>query len=227
MKKAIDIIAESKKNSNEIKTIDELLKKAPYSVKKIDAELVEKESKRFDLIIANRILHDNARRALYEEVMPIAIDIINQYAGKAYGEKTKEKIRQALIEKTNCSVYITHSYSDSITIVPLNKDGFSGTYFKYDDFEIYTKYVDGECASLLIDNKIQRLTMEMLYLSDCAEYVENVNKRVKDIKKAFNAAQEAEKALDNACKEFNALLPKQIDHLSAAHMRNYIYSAWN
>ena len=227
MKKAIEIIEQSKKNSAEIARIDEILKNTPYSKKIVDDKFVALAQKQVNLQIENRILHDNARRALYAEVMPVAIEIINKYAGKPYGEKTKEKISSALKEKTNCAVYIHHSYSDELTLVPLNNEGFSGTWFKYNDFNIYTKYVNGERAAMLIDNKIQPLTLDALVLYDCAAYVENVAERVEEIKATFAAAQKAEKALEDACSAFNKLTPRGIDHITAGHMRNYLFSAWS
>lgn len=223
MKKSVEIIETILKNSAEIARIDETLRKAPYSAKKIDSKLIALAEKQINLQIENRILHDNARRALYEEIMPIAIKIINKYAGKPYGEKTKQKIREALIEKANCAVYMSNRFDGEISLVPLNKEGYSTTIFRYDEFNIYTKYIDGKKEKILVDNKIQFLTMDALVLSDCAAYVDNVSKRVDEIKAAFTAAQEAQETLENACKQFNSLVPRGIENLYSNHIRSYMF----
>ena len=223
MKKANEIIETILKNSAEIARIDETLKKAPYSARRIDSKLIALAEKQINLQIENRILHDNARRAYYAETMPIAIEIINKYAGKAYGEKTKQKIREALIEKANCAVYISNRFDGEISLVPLNEEGYSTTIFRYDEFDIYTKYINGKKEKILIDNKIQMLTMDALVLSNCAEYVDNVSERIAEIKAAFAAAQEAQKTLENACEVFNSLVPRGIDNLYSNSIRSYMF----
>lgn len=224
MEKSIVILETIRKNRAEIKKAEEYISEMPFSARKKDAALIAIGEKAEELKIANQILHDNARRAFYAEVMPAALEIINSYAGKSYGEKTKEKIRQALISRANCSVYITASrYTDSITLVPLNEKGFSGTLFNYGDFEIYTKGENGERKKIIADNnKIQALTLDDLYLSDCAEYVDDVRGRVSEIKKTYFAIQEAETALKTACDAFNILLPRGIDRMYSSNTRNYL-----
>lgn len=224
MKKAIEIIEQSKKNSAEIARIDEILKNTPFNVKKIDSKFIELSEKQNNLQIENMILHDNARRVLYAEVMPIAIEIINKYAGKQYGEKTKQKIKEEFKEKVNCTLYIYASrYSQQITITPLNEKGFNDWFFEYSDFDIYIKHtVNGEKQNILINNKIQKITLDMFYLSNCAAYVDNVTERIEEIKNNFAAAQEAQKALEKACKDFNTLLPRGIEHLNYSYLRSYL-----
>jgi hypothetical protein len=224
MEKSIVILETIKKNRAEIEKAEEIISSSPFSARKKDAALIAIGEKAENLKIENQILKDNARRAYYAEVMPAALEIINSYAGKSYGEKTKEKIRQALISRANCSVYITASrYTDSITLVPLNENGFSGTMFNYGEFEIYTKGENGDRKKIITDNnKIQALTMEDLYLSDCAEYVDDVPARAAEIKKAYFAIQAAEEALKTACDAFNVLLPRGIDRMYSNNTRNYL-----
>ena len=51
-----------------------------------------------------KLMQNNARISLFNEVMPIVLEVLQKYNGKPHGEKTSQKIRDEIKEKTNCFV---------------------------------------------------------------------------------------------------------------------------
>ena len=100
-----------------------------------------------------KLMQNNARISLFNEVMPIVLEVLQKYNGKAHGEKTSQKIREEIKEKTDCFVYV---YADSFRIVPCGTVG--NTY----NVECGTKYENGNKKKVLIDNKINLVSMEDL-----------------------------------------------------------------
>ena len=46
-----------------------------------------------------KLMQNNARISLFNEVMPIVLEVLEKYNGKAHGEKTEKKIREEIKEK--------------------------------------------------------------------------------------------------------------------------------
>lgn len=201
-----------RENSEKIKATDELVKGLPWRERdepKIIAALNEQEL----LKIENKILYDNARRAYFSEVIGIVVAEFQKYKGKPYGDKTKDKIRDACKEKASCAAYISYHYgAPELHIIPLDKNGFSGTgRFRYGDFEIRIK---GNDKQFLIDNKIQEFSADELDICYGVEYVEDVRARAELLKMQFAEVKKAWDAYNNATSAFNRLVPSGIEHVS-------------
>ena len=137
--------------------------------------------------VINMIEHDNKRQMLYRSVMPHILDILHKYNGKQYGERTREKMREELKEKCNCSFYLSNGYGADISIAPLDKNGFSGTNWSYSDFDIYVKYpTRGELRPLSDTNTIcGNFAFEDFKLSNCHEQVNDVEAHADNILYSF------------------------------------------
>lgn len=148
-----------------------------------------------DLTISIKILNSNAKIALYSETLPIVLEVLAKYKNKPYGPKTEEKIRDEIKEKTNCSFYISEKYSSQeYNIIPLE---FSGNTY---NIECGAKYIDGKQKKLLDENKIQALELNdlTLYYSS-KEYIDNIPKRIKELKRLYKKAYEKQQELDEIC----------------------------
>ena len=162
-----------------------------------------------------KLMQNNARIALFNEVMPIVLDILQKYNGKPHGEKTSKKIRDEIKEKTSCYVSI---YSDSFEIFPCN---LGNTY----KVECGTKYINGNKKSLLVDNKINVVTMEDLeiyYIN--RTYFEDLEGTINELKKIHTEAQKKQEELKALCEQFNKLSVEGISDLNhtAYSIRNNI-----
>lgn len=222
MKKFADILKEVNKKYQTIKEVEEKTKELQNTYlnimdikerhekrKSVENEIVKLEEKKKDLQITIKILNSNAKIALYTETMPIVLEVLAKYKNKPYGPKTEEKIKDEIKEKKNCSFYISSRYgSQTYHIIPLE---FSGNTY---NIECGSKCIDGKQKNLLDDNKIQVLEFSeiTLYYSS-KEYIENIPKRIKELKKLYKKAYEKQQELAALCSEYNNLCVGNIKNI--------------
>lgn len=222
MKKFNAIIREVKKTQQNINGLEEKakqlrntylninnIKERHEKMRTVENELMSLEEKKKDLQITIKILNSNAKIALYNEVLPVVLEVLEKYKNKPYGPKTEQKIRDEIKEKINCGFYISVRYSSQeYHIYPLE--------FTNNDYNIEcgTKFVNGKQKKLLDDNKIQvpELNDLTIYYSS-KEYIDNIPKRVKDLKKLYKKAYEKQKELDVICSEYNGLTVGSIKNI--------------
>ena len=114
------------------------LKERHEKMKTVENDIVKLEEKKKDLQITIKILNSNAKIALFNDVMPQVLEVLEKYNNKPYGPKTEQKIRDEIKEKTNCSFFISDRYSSQeYHITPLE--------FSNNDYNIEcgTKYIEG------------------------------------------------------------------------------------
>lgn len=214
MKKFNEIIKEVNKTYQKIKEVEEKtkelqntyltivnLKERHEKRKNVENELVRLEEKKRDLQITIQILNSNAKIALYSETLPIVLEVLAKYKNKPYGPKTEEKIKDEIKEKTNCSFYISTRYSSQeYHIIPLE---FSNNNY---NIECGSKCIDGKQKKLLDENKIQVLEFNDLALYYASkEYIDNIPKRIKELKRLYKKAYEKQQELEKICSEYNNL----------------------
>lgn len=214
MKKYIEILEEIKRTGEAIRAAEarenELvesymkvcdIREHHEARKAVEGEIMENSEHKKDLQITIKILKNNAKVALFNDVLPVALEILKKYSGKPYGEKTREKISDEVKAATNCRFYIGSRYgSHSFEIYPVNAFG--------NDYNIScgTEYANGNKKPLLIDNKIQLVTfdeIELYYIS--REYVEDIPHRVEELKTIYAEAVAKQKELDAICSKYNSL----------------------
>lgn len=186
--------------ANEIKTVNRRISELELLRCQRGREFVEHDQW-IDFQITRKILINNARVALFYQVVPVALEVLAKYKNRPYGDKTRQKISDAVKEKTECRFYIGRQYSTyTYNIYP---DLGLGTSI---DIQCGPKYVDGERAPLLINNKISVVAfseLEVYYISP--EYVENIPDRIVELKKLHRQAVEMQQALHMVCESFNNL----------------------
>lgn len=222
MKKFADIIKEVNQTQKKIKEVEEKakeirktylnimdIKERHEKMKTVENDIVKLEEKKEDLQITIKILNSNAKIALYNEALPVVLEVLAKYKNKSYGPKTEQKIRDEIKEKTNCGFYISDRYSlQEYNIFPL---GFNcNTY----SIECGTKYIEGKQKNLLDDNKIQvpELNNLTLYYTS-KEYIDNMPKRIKELKKLYKKAYEKQQELEKICSEYNSLTVGDIKNI--------------
>lgn len=209
MEKFVNILAEINKTREAIKTatikenelIDHYMSASNFkerceAKKATNNDIIKTTERKQDLQIALKILQNNAKIALFNEVMPVALEVLSKYNGKPYGTKTKQKISDEIKEKTNCRFYISSRYG-------------------LDSFDIYPSDASNEysinCGTenqkqILIDNKIQPVKFEevQLYYID-KEYVTDIPQRVETLKSLYKDAVAKQEELKVICDNFNKL----------------------
>lgn len=222
MKKFNEIIREVNQTQKKIKEVEEKtkeirntylnimdIKERHEKMKAVENEIVRLGEKKKDLQITIKILNSNAKIALYNETLPTVLEVLAKYNNKPYGPKTEQKIKDEIKEKTRCGFYISERYSSQeYHIFPL--DFSSNTY----NIVCGTKFIDGKQKKLLDDNKIQVPELEDLtiYYSS-KEYIDNIPKRIKDLKRIYKKAYEKQQELEKICSEYNSLTVGSIKNI--------------
>ena len=214
MKKFNEIIREVNQTQKKIKEVEEKikefrntyinimdLKERHEKMKIVENDIAKLEEKKEDLQITVKILNSNARIALFNEVMPQVLEVLAKYKNKPYGPKTEEKIKNEIKEKTKCGFYISVGYSSQeyhIYSLEFN----CNTY----DIVCGTKFIDGKQKKLLEDNKIQvpELKDITIYYSS-KEYIDNIPKRINELKRLYKKAYEKQQELEKICSEYNSI----------------------
>lgn len=151
MKKFNAIIREVKQTQQKINELEEKIKQIRNTYKNImdikerhekmkivENELIILEEKKKYLQITIKILNSNAKIALYNEALPVVLEVLAKYKNKPYGPKTEQKIKDEIKEKTGCGFYISARYTQEYHIIPLE--------FSSNDYNI-------ECGPKCIDGK--------------------------------------------------------------------------
>ena len=203
MEKFVNILAEIDKTREAIRNTEVTEKKLINCTGIDDLKdeyIIKTNKKKQDLQITLKILQNNAKIALFNEVMPVALEVLSKYNGKPYGPKTNQKISDEIKEKTNCRFYISSRYgSDSFNIYP---NDVSNEY----SIDCGTVYTNGSQKQILIDNKIQPVKFEevQLYYID-SEYVTDIPQRVETLKSLYKDAVAKQEELKAICDNFNKL----------------------
>lgn len=239
MKKYVEILAEIKKARAAItdtakteKELDRLALKEAYkngnpedleqartTYKAAEARYIKELEKNDTAKIKIEILKDNAKQALAAELMPTICDIWNRYEGKPHGEKTADKIRAELKTATGHYISIGNKWRDARISIYFNYNDPA----PFRDLEFCPIWTGKDQPATDNNNKIIKLSPENFRVYCCGEYVEDVNAHIKALKKAHKAAQDAEKALENAVSVYNALTRGNIQHASTREgVKNYL-----
>lgn len=182
---------------------DRAKRKETYKDYLTDLKKAEETTKNLSLTI--KYLQNNARIALFHDVMPVLLDILSKYKGKPYGEKTREKIAKELEERIGARAYISTRYdTDEIRIYPSNS--FGNTY----TITAGTKPNE----HILIDNKIQILPIESFsiwYINK--RYFEDIQAAIVEMETLYNKAYSMQKELDSVCSAFNKYTVEGISNI--------------
>ena len=209
-----DMIDKSKENEKRLeaewmKETDRM--KRHETRKGLEAEWSKAEETTRDLYLTVRLLQNNARVALFHDVMPVLLEVLAKYKGKPYGEKTRAKIAQEVEERTGAKAYIGTKYNqDEISIFPAW--GFGNTY----SITAGPKYnpATKEYNRMLIDNKIQVLPLECFSIWFIkSEYVEDIPAAVAEMKEHYKKAVEMQKELSAICSAFNKYAVEGIESI--------------
>ena len=169
-------------------------------------EEIEKQIKRYTEI--GYILRSNYRAALVSVAIPALREIVNKYAGKQAGEKTRAKIAEEMRAACGCSFFFNFN----------NFGGGASSGTLYDSgSERIEIYAQREKNFIDRKNTIERIEEGELFLINACIYVEDPEARVDEIHEAARKADELRKALNEAIDKYNALTVDGFDTLSRVY----------
>ncbi len=176
--------------------------------KSLSDKITKAATKKEDLNITIKMLKNNARVALFHEVMPAIVETLEKYKNKPYGEKTRQKISDEIKALSGCRCYIGGGYGNTdINIYP-DKYGY----------EITAGTLN---TPLLVENKIQPVSVEdikLYYIKNT--YIEDIPAAIAEMRAAYAKAVETQKELEKICNQFNAFA---VEGITPIYKDKYIY----
>ena len=155
------------------------------------------------------ILSDNYRSVLYAEYLPRILEVLKKYEGKKYGEKTKEKIYQEMIDSLHIGFWIDRRYNtfDYLQFYLLNDEGYKT--YNMPDFCIGTNghYPDNMKLNISKENRICVYAYEDYYLTEGRCYIADPAEHAEKILEAQTKVKQAEEAYIKALSDYKKLLP--------------------
>lgn len=157
-------------------------------------EEIESEIKRYTEI--GYILRNNYRAALASVVIPALREIVNKYAGKQAGEKTRAKIAEEMRAACGCSFFFTYNSFCGGSSSGRIYDG------RGEGFEIYA-----QSGAKFINkaNTIGKIKETATFATDAGAYIEDPEMHLKQIHAAARRVDELRNAFNAAIDEYNAL----------------------
>ena len=181
---------------------DAVLNEIRETEKQRDA--IRRENERIYIKIA--CLRHNAELTFIAEILPIMAEILKPYINKSLGEKTREKIRDEIKSKYNMSFYFKDARE--MVFYFLNDAGY--TYGA--GLSVHASYN----TPFLTDNRLNDLeTVEIVTYK--RPYIENVNKHVNALYKAYD---DAKRAYDDFCVKAGIYTALTVDGLKDINKYN-------
>lgn len=171
--------------------------------------------------IENKILYDNARIELFNEVMPNALTVWNSYENKPYGEKTKARIKEKVRELTGCWFYAEwkqYGCDEFSFCVDYQRDSKLHYFFNSKSFDVCPVDYD---KKFLVFNKIQKVEFDELKLSWCNKYIEDTYSEAKRIYEEVTSLEEEFSKIEMRVHELNTSLPSLCEPISLGYPRWY------
>ena len=134
------------------------------------------------------VLKQNLITFIKKECVKNVFEIWNNYAGKRHGEKTKEKIKKEIEEKTGITFYIS-SYRSEINLCYGSID--VSTYLNLD--------------KLLNNNVIQKVDHKDIFNIEALEYIDDFDQWYKNVDNLQKEINEKIKELKNLTSEYDKL----------------------
>ena len=204
MRNYMSICEEISINYRKMHELNEQKYTANYSEKNALYKQVEQ------LETVNKVLCNNARCVLFQEVFPDVLKIMHKYAGKAMGEKTTEKFKSEVKETLNCGIWID---AREFHIYRLNADGCS-MHGDENSIDISTNRYDD---TMLQNNKLQVYDIEKYVICNTREYIENVEEYLQKITELKAKAREMQEKLRDICSEYNSLTVDKMEYIDYTH----------
>ena len=179
--------------------------------KDADAQAVKLYTRAEELKSINKILSENVNASFAEYVTPIIKDIMQKYAGKQYGEKTRKKIQDAAHENGIGFYFDGYREKDTIVIYCMNQNGCKA--YNLPEIRIHATDTEGKRAYFISENN-KIADFSTVNFSNYYNYTENPDEKREQIKQAYENFSKLVELASKAEKELNSLLPEKVSHFN-------------
>jgi len=186
------------------------MKKLDNTLEEIQNEIIQLYAEEERLEQINVVLVSNYRYAVYKTVMPVICEVMNKYLGKRVGEKTTDKIRNEVYEKTGFRFYWSHAYSTYKINIGLGA-GFS----YHNDIVLYVTWNNVEYNHPGFFE--EELTEDKVRFYD--NYIEDVENYVNEMKEERSKLKQAMENLNSMIDKYNEKTVGNMHHYSRYYDR--------
>lgn len=188
-----------KKDFNSLKALNNEAHKNDERIAELTATLE-------NLKLKQQILRQNRKAAVFNEGFPVLLKAFEKYEGKQYGTATKEKIYSEVRAAGYSFYFEGYQKSTSLKLYKLDENSkFCGGRSE----EVYISCINYDIPFITSENKIQFAEAG----ARCSEkYIDNINKRVKELKKAYETYKTAVEKARAAESALNAIMPSCMNH---------------
>lgn len=177
------------------------------AIRDLEQKLTDMDSELTNKKIKLCFLKNNAKIALFHEVMPAALDVFHKYEGKSYGPKTEDKISNEICEKTGCRVYISQEWGNQkYNLTPTGEHEYHVT--------CGPRCVNGSKKLLLAYNKVMAVNMddlELFYIIDT--YYDDVDAAVKALRQFYTESTQKLEEYKKVCGKYNNMAVEGINKI--------------
>lgn len=152
-----------------------------------------------------QVLIENKKALVFSEGCKLLYNFCFEFDGKQYGEKTSEKIRTKMRENGFAFYFEGYSTKNHVNIALLDKNGCC---YGSDYVCGYSRIPGTNLGGCFVTAE-NRLTFCACEAVSYNHFVEDPEKRAKDIIKAYRKIEKAENELDKLHKEYSSLIPEK------------------
>ena len=197
IKKQIDSIVDGIREESD-------LKKRVDARRNVSDVLADLDAKQKDCVLKERVLCESFRASFAAYVWENLKPILEKYAGKQYGEKTKEQISAAAREKGFKFYFDGYKKSDYIKAFPDSE--LCHYYGPALDVELWAVDDEGKFRSEFIDES-NKIAATLPNVKSHYKYIDDVEGHIDAIKAAYNEYTAAAEALNKAADTLRDLYP--------------------
>lgn len=164
------------------------IEKIEDKLKEIDDELIALYIEKETLNEEYTVLQSNYEYIVCKTVVPVICEVMNKYLGKRVGEKTTDKIRNEVYEKTGFRFYFSSSYSTCKLNIHSNYSL---------NVDLYVNWTDTNVRFFFVEE----LTEDKIYIRE--DYVEDIPAYVKQMREERQQLKQAMENLNQMIDKYN------------------------
>jgi len=181
---------------------------------KNESEIVKLSNEIETFKIMSKLVFDNAKYIMAQEVLEIVGEVLPQFNNKRLGAVTEKKLNEALKANGKYYIYVHKSEYGRTEINAYAQDN-KYYYSLRVEMSVYKE------NSFIIDNTIIADNFNAEDFSTYAKFTENPRKTAKDILKKWEKVRKINEELNVSISELNSLLPSGINH---KYNQNHFYN---
>lgn len=238
MEKSSDILnlindntTKSKEITNQINKLDEIImnvlsgaknrddrKKLHEKTSEFEAEKFTLKNQRDTLTLEYKFLVSNYRAAVYAELMPEVIKVLNNYTGKKLGPKTREKINNDLSNLSDNRIYLVISEYGG-NYISINLKGLNYPENNMDISFTFNQDLNKRNNFTDDNNIINHFENDMFFGPYANKYYDDISGAIEKFKMQAEKINKMTEELNALKSEYNSFIPGNIKNAEMSYFK--------